>query len=300
MQYYEELCAHVQPMILGLVVIFEHVLSAPARRKSALRIGGFILPDDHSDHHAEMILPATIGRNVRRMIDVSHTSREALAKALGEESEINQARATLQAQINAAQTATVSREAAEAAWAAFVIEDGLSAKPDNAKRAELRAAVLAAREAIKPLADDQAKLAELQTAALAINRRIEQLQRDIILAEAGNLAEAYHHHEARALKARAAIEALARSAISMAESHRDNRSANELKPGEQRDHSAAQPFIDLALQLRRSLDYGPDPQASAAGRAARIAAAETYGRSVAAWVAALNADPHARLPSLED
>jgi hypothetical protein len=53
------------------------------------------------------------------------------------------------------------------------------------------------------------------------------------------------------------------------------------------------------MTLRRTLDYGADPQASAAGRAARIDAAESYGRSVAAWVAELNTDPHTPVPDLE-
>lgn len=267
--------------------------------KTRYESGAADLPEDHSDHHAEMILPASVTGHLRAKIDGSHVAREALAKALTEQAEISQAQTTLQAQIAAAQAATQRREAAEAEWATFVIEDGLSAKPDNAKRAELRAAVLAAREAIKPLADDQAKLAELHTAATEISRRIVQLQRDIILAEARKLAAAYHHHEAKALKARAAIEALHRSVITMAENHRDHRSAHELKPGEWRDDSAAQPFLDLALTIRRGLEYGPDPATSAAGREARIDAAETFGRSVAAWIAEFNADPHARLPDLE-
>jgi hypothetical protein len=53
------------------------------------------------------------------------------------------------------------------------------------------------------------------------------------------------------------------------------------------------------MTLRRTLDYGADPQASAAGRAARIDAAEAYGREVGSWVAALNADPFAAVPDLE-
>ncbi len=253
------------------------------------------------DHAAEMVLPASIAAHLAKpAYDGAQIARDALSAALAQESEINQARATLQAQIDAARQATALRDAAEAAWAAFVIEDGLSAKPDNAKRAELRAAVLAARDAMKPLADDQAKLTALQTAALEVNRRIVQHQRDVILAEAVGLAQSYHHHEAQALKARAAIEGLARAALVTAEAHRDLRSPHEMKPGEMLNHSAAAPFTALANTIRQTLNYGADPVTSAAEREARIDAAEAYGREVGSWVAALNADPFARVPGLDD
>jgi hypothetical protein len=222
-----------------------------------------------------------------------------LESALAEQAEISKAQTALQASIAAAQTATQHLAECEGRWDDFARRDGLYGEPDTAKRAELRAAAIAAKAAVKPLEDDRAKLAELHTAGLEISRRIVELQRVVILTEAANLAEAYHYHERLALKAQAAIEGLARASIATAERHRDLRDVGQLRPGEQRDHTAAQPFIDLALTIRRGLEYGADPQASAAGRAARIDAAESYGRSVAAWVAELNADPHARLPNLE-
>jgi hypothetical protein len=261
------------------------------------------LLDDQSDHLAEMVLPEIITGHLLAEISVhdgAMVARDALSAALAEQAEIGRAQAELQGRIAAAKQATADVAVAEEGLRNFLFENALAEKPDHAKQGELARAVRDARQRAKPDADDQAKLAELHTAGLTIGRRIAEHQRDVILAEAAGLAEAYHYHERLALKAQAAIEGLARAALATAEQYRDHRGAQELRPGETRDHTAAQPFIDLALQLRRSLDYGADPQASAAGRAARIDAAESFGRSVAAWVAALNADPHARLPSLED
>jgi hypothetical protein len=249
-----------------------------------------------------MALPESITRHLRAAISVhdgAQVARDALSAALAEQGEIGKAQAELQSRVAAAQQATADVAAAEERLRGFLFENALAEKPDVAKQGELARAVRDARQRAKPDADDQAKLAELHTAGLTISCRIAEHQRDVILAEAAGLAEAYHYHERLALKAQAAIEGLARAALATAEQYRDHRGANELKPGEQRDHSAAQPFIDLALQLRRSLDYGADPQASAAGRAARIDAAERFGREVGGWVAALNADPFAAVPDLE-
>ncbi len=268
------------------------------------------MSDDQTelDRAAEMVLPASVAAHLAKVVnfpakptyDGAMVARDALSAALAEQGEIGKAQAELQGRITAAQQATADVAAAEEALRCFLFENALAENPDANRQGELARAVRDARQRAKPSDDDRARLAELYTSGLAIGRRIAQHQRDVILAEAANLADAYHHHERLALKAQAAIEGLARAALATAEQRRDHRSANELKPGEQRDHSASQPFVDLAMTLRRTLDYGADPQASAAGRAARIAAAETYGRSVAAWVSDLNADPHTRLPSLED
>ncbi len=258
--------------------------------------------DDQSDHLAEMVLPEIITGHLLAAISVhdgAQIARDALSAALAEQAEISKAQSELQGRIAAAQQATADVAIAEERLRAYLFESVLAEKPDHAKQGELARAVRDARQRAKPDADDQAKLAELHTAGLAISRRIAENQREVILAEAGNLAEAYHHHERLALKAQAAIEGLARAVLADAEQRRDHRGAHELRPGEQRDHSASQPFVDLAMTLRRTLDYGADPQASAAGRAARIDAAESYGRSVAAWVAELNTDPHTPVPDLE-
>jgi hypothetical protein len=272
-------------------------------------LGTAALLDDQTelDHPAEIVLPASIGAHLRQAVgsaaktayDGALVARDALAAALAEQSEIGTAQAELQGRIDAAHKASADVAAAEERLRGFLFENALAEKPDVAKQGELARAVRDARQRAKPSDDDRARLAELYTSGLAIGRRIAQHQRDVILAEAANLADAYHHHERLALKAQAAIEGLARAALATAEQHRDHRGANELKPGEVRDHTAAQPFVDLALQLRRSLDYGPDSQASAAGRAARIDAAERFGREVGGWVAALNADPFAAVPDLE-
>ncbi len=259
------------------------------------------------DHAAEMVLPASIAAHLAKVVnfpansvyDGAQVARDALAAALAEQAEIGKAQSELQGRIDAAEKATADVSAAEEGLRAFLFENALAEKPDHAKQGELARAVRDARQRAKPSDDDRARLAELYTAGLTISRRIAEHQRDVILAEAANLAEAYHHHERLALKAQAAIEGLARSAMAVSEQHRDLRGANELKPGETRDHSAAQPFIDLAMAIRRGLDYGPDPQTAAAGRAARIDAAETFGRSVAAWVSELNTDPHTPFPDLE-
>jgi hypothetical protein len=260
------------------------------------------LLDEQTDHLAEMVLPEIITGHLLAAISVhdgAQVARDALSAALAEQAEISKAQAELQRRIDAAQTAAADVAAAEERIRAFLFENALAEKPDHAKQGELARAVRDARQRAKPSDDDRARLAELYTSGLAIGRRIAEHQRAIIIAEAMNLAEVYHLAETQALKAQAAIEGLARAALATAEQYRDHRGAHELKPGEVRDHTAAQPFIDLALQLRRTLDYGPDPQASAAGRAARIDAAERFGREVGGWVAALNADPFAAVPDLE-